>query len=154
MSKRLKTIGLLTILMLLWIYSGCSNSNDDDAQKAVQQYNQSLTAVLRTGSVELLNSTATENEVRRMELFLNYLNEKRQVLLATLENIRFKSVGSPASDKVYVKTDEIWRYEYLKAGTSERVEGPYQIKYDTTYTLIKSKDKWVVDEVYFQETKL
>ncbi|ADG82285.1 hypothetical protein TherJR_1428 [Thermincola potens JR] len=179
-----RVIIILNIFIMTFLTGGCTGKTEEKAlQDAVNNYNRTLKVVLRTGDVSLLNNVALENEVRRMELFLTYMNEEKKVLSAELDSIKFISAkvdndqgkavadespnkgneqakqAAPAKNQpakeptAQVKTEEIWTYEYLHPETGAKIEGPFLIKYHTTYKLIK-RDKWKVYEVSFKEQVL
>jgi|GEM_PF-2198392 len=167
MAKKLSLI--ILGCLLLAVLAGCT-SREETVKEAVNDYNRTLIAVLDSGSVDLLNSVATEKEVRRMELFLTFLNEEKKRLSADLQEIRFLSVNitenvkpdGPNGDapgqldrkfppEAEVRTEELWNYRYLDPETGAQIEGPFKIKYDAVYRLTKPDDRWIVYEVYFTE---
>jgi hypothetical protein len=156
---------IIICLFLPLIFFGCAYQTEKELKTAVNDYNRTLIAVLSSGSIDLLNSVATDKEVRRMHLFLSNLNEENKIITADLLSMMFKSVeikppfkpevkSTQEFQEAYVKTEEIWTYKYLNLSTKNVIEGPYKIKYNTRYHVVKLDDKWVVNDVYFQENIL
>jgi hypothetical protein len=156
---------IIICLFLPLIIFGCAYQTEKELKTAVNDYNRTLIAVLSSGSIDLLNSVATDKEVRRMHLFLSNLNGENKLITADLLSMMFKSVeikppfkpeasSTQEFQEAYVKTEEIWTYKYLNSSTKNIIEGPYKIKYNTRYHVVKLDDKWVVNDVYFQENIL
>ena len=156
---------IIIYLFLPLIIFGCAYQTEKELKTAVNDYNRTLITVLSSGTIDMLNSVATDKEVRRMHLFLSNLNEENEIITADLLSMMFKSTEikppfkiEPSSTQVYqeanVKTEELWTFKYLNSSTKNVIEGPYKVQYNTRYHVVKLDNKWVVNDVYFQENIL
>jgi hypothetical protein len=117
-------------------------------ESAVRSYLDWTSYAYRIGQSTFATATMTTYEEVRVDSYVQYHIQKGQLLDQTLQSITFgtPSVGSTST---LVPAKEQWTYRYLSTETGNKtVGGPYSASYDTTYTVVKSKNgNWVVDSV-------
>ena len=114
---------------------------------AVQSYLDWTSFSFRTAQSSYSTATMSPNEGVRVDAYIQFNLEKKQIIDQTLTSITF---GTPKveTSSTLVPTKEQWRYSYLSIEPGNKViGGPYTASYDATYTVVKSKSGWVVDSV-------
>lgn len=154
---------ILFILILVTLF-GCSDSTQKQVRQTVKAYNDTLMQVYTTGNIDLLNTVATEQEARRVQLFLSYLNDEHKVMQAKLKQFDFVDTlqrtsktkdGKKTSVYYQVYTNELWEYTYLDSRNSAVLEGPTTLKYKATYDVVQltGQQDWLVYKIKFEEEK-
>lgn len=114
---------------------------------AVRSYLAWTTYAYRIADARVALPTMSQKQEDAVKSYVEYNTGKGQVLDQTLQSITF-SEPAQTGPRMTVSTHETWTYRYLSAENPEEViDGPHEITYDVTYTLIESGDGWVVDEV-------
>ena len=116
-------------------------------QSAVRSYLDWTSYAYRIATSDAATPTMGPDEGVRVDSYVQYNAEKKQIIDQTLSSITFgkPSVGTTST---LVPTKESWSYRYVSIeDPSKVVGGPYTASYDSTYTLVKSK-KGGVWQVY------
>gem|GEM_PF-721366 len=117
-------------------------------ESAVRSYLAWVSYAYRIGDSQVATLTMSAEEEVRMDSYNQYNVQKGRLLDERLESIRFgtPSVGTTST---LLPAEENWTYSYIsvKEGNA-RLAGPYTIKFESTYTVVKNKQgDWVVDSV-------
>ena len=83
----------------------------------------------------------------RTDAYVQANLQEQRLLDQTLLSITFGE-SLIDGDTATVTAKEQWTYRYVsivEAGAT--LEGPYPAEYDTTYTLVKAEQGWVVDDI-------
>ncbi len=117
-------------------------------ESAVRSYLDWTSYAYRIGQSSFATATMSSYEEVRVDSYVQYNIEQKRLMDQTLKSITFgtPSVGSTST---LVPAKEQWTYRYVSTETGNKtVGGPYSASYDTTYTVVKSKNgNWVVDSV-------
>lgn len=117
-------------------------------ESAVRSYLDWTSYAYRIATSEVASPTMGADEGVRVDSYIQYYVEKNQLIDQTLSSITFgtPSVGSTST---LVPAKEQWSYRYVSTKTAGKtVGGPYKASYDSTYTVVKSKNgEWVVYKV-------
>ena len=117
-------------------------------ESAVRSYLDWTSYVYRIGQTESAASAIGRHEFVRVDAYNQY-NIEQQRLLDQKLNSLILGAERGSSTSVTVPAKEEWTYSYLsiKAGNPV-IGGPYSASYDSTYTVVKSKNgNWLVDRV-------
>ncbi|WP_418790415.1 hypothetical protein [Phosphitispora sp. TUW77] len=149
--------GLLILLMIFFIVGGCSwpsqkkvKDTESQIRNIVIKYNETL-PLAYAGETEILNSVATEREIRRVELFKVQLADENKVIRVNTISLKVDKIERGSSESVTVNTVEIWEYRYLDSTTYKPLCEWKKIRYNAVYTLISSEQGWLVDDINFEE---
>lgn len=116
-------------------------------ESAVRSYLDWVSYAYRIGTSEVATPTMTPLEGVRIDSYTQYNLQKLQLLDQTLKSITFGKANIEGS-RAIVPATEKWDYRYVSIKTAGKtVGGPYSASYDTTYTLVRSGQSWVVDSV-------
>jgi hypothetical protein len=117
-------------------------------ESAVRSYLDWTTYAYRIGQSSAAQSVATADEGVRVDSYVQYNVEKKQLLAQKLDSITF---GTPSvtSTATLLPAKEQWTYNYVSINSGNKsVGGPYSASYDTTYTVAKQKNgSWLVASV-------
>ena len=116
-------------------------------ESAVRSYLSWVSYAYRIGQSQVATPTMSAVEEVRVDSYNQYNLEKKRLLDQTLKSITFgkKSTGATST---LVPAKESWTYSYLSVAEGNKtLGGPYSIDYNTTYTVVKTKNGWVVDSV-------
>ena len=116
-------------------------------ESAVRSYLDWVSYAYRIGTSEVAGPTMTPLEEVRVDSYTQYNLQKLQLIDQTLKSITFGKASIEGS-RAIVPATEKWDYRYVSIKTAGKtVGGPYSASYDTTYTLVRSGQSWVVDSV-------
>jgi len=123
-------------------------SDQSTPESAVRSYLDWVSYAYRIAKSDVAAQTATEQEMVRVDSYVQYNLEMPRIIDQTLESIAFGKVVTK-DRKAVVPAMEKWSYRYVSIETAGKtLEGPHEASYDTTYTLVKTdKGVWVVDSV-------
>jgi len=116
-------------------------------ESTVRSYLNWVSYAYRIGQSQVATPTMSAAEEVRIDSYNQYNLEKKRLLDQTLKSITFgkKSTGTTST---LVPAKESWTYSYLSAAEGNKsLGGPYSVDYTTTYTVVKTKNGWVVDSV-------
>jgi hypothetical protein len=114
---------------------------------AVRSYLNWLSYAYRIATSNVATPTMGGDQNVRIDSYIQYNLENKRLIDQTLTSIAF---GTPVVESTHtlVPTKEKWSYSYLSIEVGNKVlSGPYTASYDTTYTVSKAKQGWVVDAV-------
>ena len=116
-------------------------------ESAVRSYLGWTSYAYRIGSSTVATATMTMSQEVRVDSYTQLNLEKERVIDQKLTSITF---GTPSIEgsRAVVSAKEEWTYSYVSIQTAGKiVGGPYPASYDTTYTVVRSGQDWVVDSV-------
>jgi hypothetical protein len=118
-------------------------------ESTVRSYLDWTSYAYRIAQSDVASSTMGSKESVRVDSYIQYNIEKKQILDEKLTSLMF---GTPSTTptSVLVPAKEQWTYNYLSINLGNPVvAGPYNASYDSTYTVVKAKsgNGWVVDSV-------
>lgn len=150
-TQRSHLLAIVTtiVLCLAVLLVGCGRKTE--LQQVIESYNQSLVAAHNSQDSEKITDVSPGEKTRvGMYIVFNMSkNQKMELILHKLtivsEKINYK--------KAVVDTEENWSYRYLATSQSGESTLWQKIRYKTKYKLIKSKKKWLVDNVDAREIK-
>jgi len=115
-------------------------------QSAVRSYLDWTAYAYRVATSDVATPTMGAAEGVRVDSYVQFNLQKSRLLDEELSSI---TVGKPTIEATHtlVPTKEHWRYSYLSIEVgNKRLDGPYTVSYDTTYTVVQTKSgTWVVD---------
>jgi hypothetical protein len=116
-------------------------------ESTVRSYLDWTSYAYRITQSEVATAAMGPDESTRVDAYIQYFLEKQRLIDQTLQSITF---GTPVATKnqVLLPTVEKWTYRYVSTtNAGKTVGGPYAVSYDSTYTVVKSGDHWVVNSV-------
>jgi hypothetical protein len=115
---------------------------------AVQSYLDWTTYAYRIGQSNVAQAVCGSDEGVRVDSYIEYHLENRVLLDQKLLSLQ---LGTPTTNatSTLVPATEKWTYEYLAADkvNNPHVSGPFEVSYDSTYTVTKQGSNWVVASV-------
>lgn len=116
-------------------------------ESAVRSYLDWVSYAYRTSKSDIASATMTPAQFVRVDAYNQMNLQKSQLIDQKIDSLELSKPvinGSRAS----VPAREKWTYSYVSATELNKlVGGPYEASYETTYTLLKTKDGWQVDSV-------
>jgi len=120
-------------------------------ESAVRSYLAWTSYAYRIATSDVATRTMSADETVRVDSYIQYNLENSRLIDQALASIVF---GKPAVESTHtlVPTKEQWTYSYLSLDVGNNtLAGPYSASYDSTYTVVKTKNgDWVVDSVAVQ----
>ena len=119
----------------------------DTPESAVRSYLDWTSYAYRITESSAATPTMSDKQEVRVDSYLQMNLEKSQILDQALESIKF---GTPSvgATNTRLPATEHWSYRYVSLDeVGKTLRGPYTADYDTTYTVVKTKNGWVVDNV-------
>lgn len=116
-------------------------------EKAVRSYLDWISYAYRIGESDVATATQSPYQVVRTDAYIQANLQQERLLDQTLEEISF---GKPRIEetRALVPARERWSYRYVSIKEPGRtVDGPRTVSYETTYTLTKSEQGWVVHDI-------
>lgn len=116
-------------------------------ESAVRSYLDWTSYAYRIAQSEVASPTMSTFETVRVDAYNQYNLQKGRLIDQTLTSIDFgkPSVGTTSTA---LPATESWTYRYVAiTATGETIGGPYTVKYESVYTLVKTSSGWVVDAV-------
>lgn len=143
---------LMFVPLAFMLATGCTtaamvNPEAPMVQEAVRAYNEALIEGFVSFDMNALNVTATEEQAQRDYYLMAALGEGRVQMFSTLVSIEFGEVTFPEEGRASVTTTEVWDYDHVSLDTSETVRTERGVVYNLRYDLIRSEDRWLVDNV-------
>ena len=116
-------------------------------ESAVRSYLDWTSYAYRIGQSSFATATMTSYEEVRVDSYVQYNIQKSRLIDQTLKSITFGKANLEGA-RTIVPAKEQWTYRYVSIDTGNKtLAGPYSASYDTTYTVVKSGKRWVVDSV-------
>lgn len=116
-------------------------------ESAVRSYLDWISYGYRTAQPAFSEPTMSPGEAVRVDSYNEYNLQKQRIIDQSLVSITF---GEPTIDDATatISTSEVWTYRYVSTTEpGKTIDGPFEVKYETVYTLIRSDAGWVVDSV-------
>jgi hypothetical protein len=116
-------------------------------ESAVRSYLDWVSYAYRIGQSEVATATMSAFQEVRVDAYNQYNLENSKLLDQSLASITF---GKPSTEatRVLVPAKEDWTYRYVSISEAGKtLKGPYKASYENTYTVVKAKHGWVVDNV-------
>ena len=116
-------------------------------ESAVRSYLAWTSYAYRIGQSSFATATMSSYEEVRVDSYVQYNIQKSRLIDQTLKSITFGKANLEGA-RAIVPAKEQWTYRYVSIDTGNKtLAGPYSASYDTTYTVVKSGKRWVVDSV-------
>jgi hypothetical protein len=116
-------------------------------ESAVRSYLDWVSYAYRIGQSDVATPTMSAKQEVRADSFLQLNLEKGKVIDQTLTSVTF-GVPSTEGTRTLLPAQEKWTYRYVSIKTAGKtLAGPFPARYDTTYTVMKTKHGWVVDSI-------
>jgi hypothetical protein len=117
-----------------------------DPRTAVYSYLLWISYAYRVLNSDVASRTFDPSEETRVNSYVQYNFQEgraidQRLLVAKLK--AWESSGSTAT----VSFHEEWAYRYISTATGKYTTQPLSASYETTYTLVRLKDNWVVHSV-------
>ncbi len=116
-------------------------------QAAVRSYLDWTSYASRIAQSNVAMPTMSADQGVKVDSYIQYNLEKKQLIDQTLSSI---TLGAPSTvgTSTLVPATEHWTYSYRSIDAGNKIlRGPYTASYETTYTVVKSKQGWVVSKV-------
>lgn len=119
----------------------------DTPEDAVRSYLDWVSYGYRVAQPQFAEPTMSETEAVRVDAYNEYNIQKGRILDQTLKSITFGKPSVSATSTT-VPAEEHWTYRYVSlTEPGKTIDGPFEVRYDTVYTLVKTDRGWVVDSV-------
>jgi hypothetical protein len=117
-------------------------------ESAIRSYLDWTAYAYRVGQSRFASATMTPAEMVRVDSYVQYNIEKQRLIDQKLDSLTLGAASATATSTIIPGT-EVWTYSYLSIGEGNpSLGGPYSVTYDTTYTVVRSKDgTWRIDAV-------
>lgn len=124
---------------------------EEGLKNAILGYNQAnMDAYLSDRHIKFIRKYATEQETKRVFVFINTDREKGVAMAMRLNKMEFDNIST--SEKVnFVDTSENWDFHYLDIKTSKPTEPVREMRYKLRYSLEKEDGKWLVSKLKERE---
>lgn len=116
-------------------------------ERAVRSYLDWISYAYRIGESDVATATQSPYQVVRTDAYIQANLQQERLLDQTLEDI---SLGKARIEetRALVPARERWSYRYVSIKEpGKTVDGPRTVSYETTYTLTKSEQGWVVHDI-------
>lgn len=131
-----------------------SAPGEEGMKNAVLGYQQTMIdAHLSDLHIKFIKNYATEDETRRVFIFINIDREKGEAMAMRLNKLVFDNISTSEKEDI-VDTTEHWDYHNLEIKTSKPVEPVKELRYKLRYVLVKKEGKWLVDRLREREKPL
>lgn len=138
-------VNVFCIVLVLSFLVSCSRQ-EVEVSNTVTAYTRLLSEALAKPDASVVGLFASRAEIVRIDSYITYNLKDHRVIINELLAFDFKDIeisGQSAS----VNTYESWRFHYVDDKTRQRVTDDEIIDYLSTYHLIQSEGRWVVDRV-------
>lgn len=116
-------------------------------ESAVRSYLEWTAYAYRITESSVATPTMSTQQEVRVDSYIQLNLQKSRILDEALAEITF---GRPSvvGTRTLLPTTERWGYRYVSISeVGKTLNGPYTISYETTYSLVKTKSGWVVDDI-------
>lgn len=117
-------------------------------ESAVRSYLDWTSYAYRIGQSQVALPTMTAYQEVRVDSYVQYNTQEYRLIDQTLDSLTLGTVSVEEAQAI-VPAQESWTYRYVSVEQAgEVIGGPYQVRYEATYTLVKNESgDWVVDSV-------
>lgn len=119
----------------------------DSPESAVRSYLDWISYGYRTAQPAFSEPTMGAEEAVRIDAYNEYNLQKQRIIDQSLVSITF---GEPqvAGAAATITTSEVWTYRYVSISEpGVTIDGPFEARYESTYTLAQADGSWVVESV-------
>lgn len=117
-----------------------------EPETAVRSYLDWVSFAYRMANSDIPTATMTPEEAVRVDARIQLNRVEGKGVEQHLESLDIKSASEDATSAVVVAR-ESWRYRYFSLETLAYLSEALRADYDTTYTLERGPDGWLVDKV-------
>ena len=126
-------------------------SGKEGIENTIKGYNQAMiNALLADPYFKILRKYATEKEVQRVFIDVEFDMNKGEAMRSWQKELVFENISS-SENEGHADTSEVWDYEYVSLKTKEVVQPKATVRYKLRYALIKEDGKWVVSNIKERE---
>ena len=116
-------------------------------ESAVRSYLDWVSYAYRIAESDEASLTQSPYQVVRTDAYVQANLQKSRLLDQTLDSIVFGK-ASVDGTRAVLPAKEKWTYRYVSVEEAGKtISGPHKASYVTTYTLVKTEDGWVVDDI-------
>ena len=120
-------------------------------ESAVRSYLDWVGYAYRTAESEVASPTQSAYQLVRTDAYIQANIQEQKLLDQTLVSL---TLGEPSIEgsTAVVPAEEEWSYRYVSiVEAGKTISGPHTAKYKTTYTLEKTDNGWVVDNIEVEQ---
>ncbi len=118
-----------------------------DPKTSVYSYLLWISYAYRILNSDVATMAFSENEEVGVNSYVELNRQEGRAIDQRLIDFQIKSVSSKGSTAT-VAARERWKYRYISTADSQYNSPPYEVTYDSTYTVVERPGKgWLVDEV-------
>lgn len=158
----MRRIALIAAGILVAFAAGCGGDGPRAAQEpdairlatprqAVGSYLAWLSYAYRVGDVAPAAPTMSAAERARVEAYIARNRARDRGIEQELLSFRVRSLTA-AEETATLAARESWEYRYLSFEPLEYTSELSQASYETTYTLVRTAEGWVVDDIEVAQT--
>jgi len=116
-------------------------------EAAVRSYLDWISYAYRIADSDVASHTMTPEEGVRVDSYVQYnLQERNRRINQQIVEFKLRKETTKAS-RTTLSATEKWEYGYLSRSGERSMSPTYTTSYETTYTLVRTGDGWVVDSV-------
>jgi len=116
----------------------------------VRSYLDWISHAYRIAVSDVASLTMTPEEGVRVDSYVQYnLQERNRRIDQQVVKFKLREASEKGS-RATVSATETWEYRYLSASGQRSMSPTYTTSYETTYTLVRTRDGWVVGSVRAQ----
>jgi len=120
-------------------------------ESAVRSYLDWVGYAYRTAESEVASPTQSAYQLVRTDAYIQANIQEQKLLDQTLVSLELGKPSIEGSTAV-VPAEEEWSYRYVSiVEAAKTISGPHTAKYKTTYTLEKTDNGWVVDNIEVEQ---
>ena len=116
-------------------------------ESAVRSYLDWVAYAYRVAESSVATPTMGSNLAVKVDSYIQYNLQSGRLIDQTLKSIAF---GTPTTEATHtlLPARESWTYRYVSIKeVGKTLSGPFPANYDDVYTVVKTKNGWVVDSV-------
>lgn len=116
-------------------------------ETAVRSYLDWVSYAYRTAVSDVASHTMSPEEAVRVDSYLQYnLAERNRRIDQQLVRLRVREQAEKDA-RAELSATEQWEYRYLTSDGGRSTSPTHAVSYETTYTLVRTAQGWVVDSV-------
>jgi|GEM_PF-2911567 hypothetical protein len=142
-----KGCAVLVVGVIGFMLCGCEKHPEDaEIISVVYRYNQALIEAYSKMNFNSLKDVATEQEYRKVMVYINSYAGLNQRINARLIGFRIEKVEGKRRDLFYVFTSETWEYERVDIETGRILNPERRYIYKMRYEIVRDRDdRWKVN---------
>lgn len=142
-------VGILIAAMIFIIFSNCSPLEKafetNRIKMVIVKYNEGISKSANTADMAQLKGIASEDVLRRLNLWVSAWHDAGLYMNAELKNIKFKQMEI-SEQTARILTHEDWLYDYRNIENRQVVIPPDRIFYEIEYVL-QRQGGWIITEI-------